>query len=125
MTSKGITRKQLGALGEQYAFEHLSQQGYRVLERNWRCRTGEIDLIAWDGALLVFVEVRTRSGGSGSFGTPQESVDYRKQLQVMETAQLYVHSRQLQQHQLRFDVVSVITDKDGNKQSLDHIMNAF
>ncbi|MFE5319619.1 YraN family protein [Paenibacillus sp. NPDC056579] len=124
MTVKGISRKQLGALGEQYAFEYLRQQGYRVIQRNWRCRTGEIDLIAWDGPLLVFVEVRTRTGGSGQFGSPQESVDYRKQLQVMETAQVYAHTHQLQ-HQMRFDVVSVITDKEGNQQSLDHIMNAF
>lgn len=125
MTGKKMNRKQLGAIGEQYALEHLRQLGYRVVKRNWRCRSGEIDLIAWDGALLVFVEVRTRSGESGGFGTPQESVDYRKRLQVMETAQVYVHSHQLQHHQLRFDVVSVITEMDGTKRSLDHIVNAF
>ncbi|UQZ87318.1 hypothetical protein SK3146_06615 [Paenibacillus konkukensis] len=119
-----LNRKQLGAKGEYYALMHLQSLGYRVAERNWRCRSGEIDLIAWDGELLVFVEVRTRSD-SRSFGTPQESVDYRKCRQVVETAQVYVFRHQLDHCQLRFDVVSVLSDKEGGLISLEHLTNAF
>lgn len=119
-----MNRKQLGAFGEQKAAEHLETLGYRIMERNWRCRTGEIDLIAQDGDVLVFIEVRTRSG-SRAFGTPEESVDYKKQLQVMETAQFYIHRSQLQTLQPRFDVISVMTDKMGSQVTLRHIKNAF
>ena len=84
-------RKQTGILGEQAACEWLSRK-YSILHRNWRCRSGEIDVIAEDGEVLVFVEVRTRKK-SGSFGIPAESVDFRKQQQVRKTAQIF-----LQQH---------------------------
>ncbi|GAA4871465.1 YraN family protein [Paenibacillus vulneris] len=124
MDKQGISRKQLGAMGEQYAMEHLQAQGYRIAGQNWRCRTGELDVIAWDGAILVFVEVRTRSS-TQRFGTPLESVDYKKCAQVMETAQIYLHTHRYQDHQIRFDVVSVLTDKTGNLISLDHVPNAF
>lgn len=124
MKDHGINRRQLGVLGEQYALEHLHKQGYRIAGQNWRCRTGELDLIAWDGDLLVFVEVRTRSS-TLRFGTPAESVDYRKCAQVMETAQVYVHTHRLQTYQIRFDVISVMTDKAGALLVLDHIKNAF
>ncbi|WP_282941786.1 YraN family protein [Paenibacillus sp. RC67] len=124
MNDQVMNRKQLGALGERYALEHLEQKGYRIAGQNWRCRTGELDLIAWDGDLLVFVEVRTRSS-TLRFGTPAESVDYKKCAQVMETAQVYVHTQRLQNYQIRFDVISIVTNKAGNLISLDQITNAF
>ncbi|OXM84652.1 YraN family protein [Paenibacillus rigui] len=124
MSESILTRKQLGELGERLAAAYLEQNGYQIHGRNWRCRTGEIDIIAMEGKVLVFVEVRTRSGRS-TFGTPQESVNYKKQLQVMETAQWYIHRFQLQSLQPRFDVVSVLTDKAGQLVKLDHIQNAF
>jgi putative endonuclease len=119
-----LTRKQLGAIGEELAWKYLEGLHYELIEKNWRCRTGEIDLIVKDGSFLVFVEVRTRSG-SLQFGTPQESVNAKKQQQVMETAQFYVHRYQKQQLQLRFDVMSIITTKSGDQVSLDHLENAF
>ncbi|WP_028550406.1 YraN family protein [Paenibacillus sp. UNC451MF] len=124
MNEQVISRKQLGALGEQYALEHLQRQGFRIAGQNWRCRTGELDLIAWDNEVLVIVEVRTRSS-TLRFGTPVESVDYKKCAQVIETAQFYVHTHRLQNYQIRFDVISIVTDKAGNLVSLDQIPNAF
>ncbi|SFL46728.1 putative endonuclease [Paenibacillus sp. 1_12] len=122
--NKQLTRKQLGALGEELAWTYLEEQHYELIEKNWRCRTGEIDLIVMEDSCLVFVEVRTRSG-SPLFGTPQESVNAKKQQQVMETAQFYVHRYQKQHLQLRFDVISIITTKTGTQVSLNHLVNAF
>ena len=118
-----LSKKQLGAHGESAAAAYLRQQGYIVLDRNWRCRSGEIDIVAADGELLVFVEVRTRS--STGFGTPAESVDYRKQRQVMETAQVYLMHKKEHERQIRFDVVSVMSDTMGNVSAIDHIRSAF
>ncbi|PZE22470.1 YraN family protein [Paenibacillus xerothermodurans] len=124
MDNTRLTRKMLGALGENYAREHLSSKGYRIQAQNWRCRSGEIDLVAVEGELLVFVEVRTRSG-SARFGTPQESVNLLKQRQVRETAQYYAHRNQLLHKQQRFDVISVLTEKDGGLRTIEHVCNAF
>ncbi|TDF98244.1 YraN family protein [Paenibacillus piri] len=124
MNTGKLTRKQLGAVGEHFASEHLRSLHYEILAQNWRCRTGEIDLIAMDGPLLVFIEVRTRSG-TRQFGTPQESVDALKQRKVTETAQYYAHRHQLLDRQQRFDVISVMTDPEGHLQALEHFTNAF
>ncbi|CAG7623401.1 YraN family protein [Paenibacillus allorhizosphaerae] len=121
--SEHLTKKQLGALGESSAANYLQQHGLKVLERNWRCRSGEIDLVAADGELLVFVEVRTRS--SSGFGTPAESIDFRKQRQVIETAQVYLMHKKEYERQIRFDVVSVMADPMGNVRSIEHIRGAF
>ncbi|MFD0680171.1 MULTISPECIES: YraN family protein [unclassified Paenibacillus] len=124
MSNVKLTRKMLGALGEQYALEHLQALNYSILAQNWRCRTGEIDLIGMDGELLIIIEVRTRSG-STTFGMPQESINALKQQKVRETAQFYTHRHQLLDRQLRFDVISVVTDREGQLLTLDHIPNAF
>ncbi|MCP1305903.1 YraN family protein [Paenibacillus tyrfis] len=124
MKETRLSRKELGALGEAAAADHLLRQGLKLRARNWRCRTGEIDLIAEDREILVFIEVRTRSIG-GTFGTPQESVHARKQRQVMETAQVYMHMQRLQDKQVRFDVISIQTDPAGAVRELEHIRNAF
>jgi putative endonuclease len=124
MDKPKLTRKMLGALGEGFALNYLQQHNYLIQAQNWRCRSGEIDLIAIDSELVVFIEVRTRSG-STSFGTPQESVNGMKQRQVRETAQFYALSNNLLHRQQRFDVISIITDKDGRLLVLDHLPNAF
>ncbi|NHN28400.1 YraN family protein [Paenibacillus agricola] len=124
MNKPTLTRKQLGAIGEGFAFDYLQQQEYRIMERNWRCRTGEIDIVAEYEGLLIIIEVRTRSG-SLNFGTAEESVDLRKQQKVRETAQYYTLKHRKQDMQVRFDVISVLATKDGTRISIDHIPNAF
>ena len=95
-------------VGEDYekqAAEHLKTLGYKVLEKNFRCRTGEIDLIAKDGAYLVFVEVKYRAGTA--MGEPQEAVDVRKQRKNSRTASYYCMAHRIPQDQpCRFDVAA-------------------
>lgn len=118
------SRKSVGAYGERLAAELLREKGYRIVRSNWRCRTGELDLIAEDGAVLVFVEVRTRRL-TGTFGTPEESVNVRKQRQIRETANMYLYACNAFERKLRFDVVAVYLDADGALVRMEHIQEAF
>jgi putative endonuclease len=119
------SRKELGRWGEEQAAQFLAGQGCRILERNWRARSGEIDMIAEDGECLVFIEVRTRRP-SGRFGTAEESVDARKQRQVRATAQLYLHTTKQHNKSCRFDVIAITTaGKSSEEPRLRHIPNAF
>lgn len=124
LTDSRLKRKELGAVGEAAAEQRLKEQGFRLLARNWRCRTGEIDIIALDGEILVFVEVRTRSGRR-AFGTPLESVNVRKQRQIYETSQVYLHQERQHGRQVRYDVLAVQTDPTGALLHIEHIRNAF
>lgn len=117
-------RRQKGAAAEEAAAIWLQGKGYRVLDRNWRCRFGELDIVAeWKGA-LIFIEVRSRSGAPG-FGMPSESVNARKIVQVRNTAQQYVHSKRLHDSPVRFDVISILLRDDMTVDALDHIPDAF
>lgn len=116
-------RKQLGEAGEQAAVRLLTGQGYHIVERNWRCRLGEIDIIAKHGEQLVIVEVRTRS--TLRFGSGAESVDSRKQQKLRQLALIYLQEKRLPKGQvIRFDVISVQLLADG-KFEFDHIAHAF
>jgi putative endonuclease len=104
-------RQQLGADGERAAERFLRARGYTIVERNFRCPLGEVDLIALDRRTVVFVEVKTRRRpGSGS---PFDAVDPRKQRQIVRTAKYYLGARRLQDRDVRFDVVGVWADGDG------------
>jgi putative endonuclease len=120
---RGDQRKLLGEAGEVAAVRYLTGRGYRIIERNWRCRLGEIDAIAMHGSQLVFVEVRTRS--TLRFGTGAESIDSRKQQKLRQLALAYLKEKRLSAEQaFRFDVVSVQRMPSGQFE-LDHIANAF
>jgi len=124
MTQPVDRRKQTGDLGEELAVHYLEQLGYLIKERNWRCRSGEIDLIARLGDQLIFVEVRTRSSSS-RFGTAAESVSYRKQNKVRQTAQVYLTMSAIANTPIRFDVITVMLNKDNSAKQIDHYKNAF
>ncbi len=113
-------------LGEAAAVRLLRREGYEIIERNWRCRSGEIDIVAKQGERLIFVEVRTRSGES-RFGTAAESVDYRKQRKLRETALVYVRSAGLQGMAMRFDVVAVLLGPSAGEEDAEcrHYPAAF
>lgn len=96
---------EIGRAGEDAAAAFLLEQGYRILARNLRYRFGEIDIVAEESGVLVFVEVKTRRGES--FGTPAEAVTYRKQLQLSRLAGLYLAESGRASHLARFDVVTV------------------
>lgn len=123
MNSGGRGKRETGRLGESAAAVYLQHSGYRLLERNWRCRTGEIDIVARHGDKLVFVEVRTRRAGGG-FGTAAESVDTRKQRKVTAAAQVYLHMKGLHESPVRFDVIAITLIGDEVTE-LNHIEGAF
>ena len=112
---------ELGIRGQQEAEKHLCQKDYHVLERNYRIRTGEIDLILQSGKYIIFVEVKYRGGLS--HGTPGEAVGYRKQQKIIHTAMHYISRYGLENQDFRFDVVEVL-ETDGNV-IVNHIENAF
>ncbi|MDQ0113059.1 YraN family protein [Paenibacillus harenae] len=120
-----ISRQQLGKLGEDAACDLLESESYRIIERNWRCRSGEIDIIAEHGGRTVFIEVRTRRPGAGRYGTAAESVDTRKQMQVRSTALVYMRSAGLLDSPVRFDVIAVAIRADGSIVERKHYEGAF
>ncbi|ULO09638.1 YraN family protein [Paenibacillus sp. 19GGS1-52] len=117
-------RKQKGATAEEAAVQYLVSRGYSILERNWRCRSGELDIIAENKGILFFVEVRSRSGTLLQ-GTPEESVNARKIHQVRSTAQVYLHMKGYEESMISFDVITVILNEDLSIASLGHIREAF
>jgi putative endonuclease len=118
------SKKLLGSYGEKLALDYIRKQNYKLLGQNWRCRTGELDLIAEKEGVIVFIEVRTRRL-TGTFGWAQESVDFRKRRQVKETAQVFLQRRNWFDRQIRFDVIAVHMDAGGTNHQLEHIVNAF
>lgn len=117
-------RVELGRLGEQKANEYLLGKHYTILEQNWRCRSGEIDIIAQINSTIVFIEVRTRRN-TNHFGSAGESINLRKQKQVRETAQVYLHFTKQYDSILRFDVITVLWSDDDTGIQIDHICDAF
>jgi putative endonuclease len=117
-------RKTLGALAEKLAADHLQRKGFKILARNYRCRYGEIDVIAIDGKTLVFIEVRAK--GSTGFGTPQESITRQKRLKIREVARYYLTNEVRKGSFCRFDVIAVQFEAGGRKvKEMEHIENAF
>ncbi len=115
-------RRNLGALGEKLAAKHLRKKGYTIIEQNYRCRLGEIDIVARDGTTLVFVEVKTRT--STTFGTPAMAVTPKKQQQISRAAQQYLASHDLFDSAARFDVVAVFLPPNGARE-IEIVPNAF
>ncbi len=116
-------RTRLGNRGEKLAAEHLKRLGFLILDTNFRCRAGEIDIVARQGDTLVFVEVRTRRGSA--FGTPQESLTPAKGRKIITTAQTYLQTHEDLPLDWRIDVVAVEMDKGGKLLRLELIENAF
>ena len=114
-------RKQLGQWGESVAAHRLEAEGYEILERNWRCARGEIDLVTRAGAELVFVEVKTRRGRE--MGTPEEGLTIQKSQKLVELAQSYLLEHNLDAD-WRIDLVAVELDNTGKLLRCEHIPNA-
>ena len=95
-----------GQRAEELAAEHLCSQGYQLLQRNYRCKVGEIDIIARHGDVLCFVEVRSRR--SATFGHPLETVDRRKQTRIIRATQHYLTAHRCGDAPVRFDVVAIV-----------------
>ena len=115
-------RLSLGAEGELLAAEHLARAGYRIAARNVRADGVEIDLVATRGALVVFVEVKTRSGRG--FGTPEEAVDARKCRRLVRGARAWLHAHGPRNARARFDVICV-EPGPGGALRVRHLPGAF
>lgn len=116
-------RQRLGQFGERLAAAHLEAAGYRIVERNFRCREGEIDVIAQRDAVLVFVEVRTRRGDA--MGRAVDSLTPLKGARISAAADAYCQQRPASPAERRIDVIAVDLSPQGRLLRLDHIENAF
>lgn len=109
-----------GKKGEALAKTYLESKGYKILEMNWRFSKAEVDLIAMDGEVMVFVEVKTRSGEH--FGYPEEFVSKNKEQLLMDAAAVYTNQAG-HEWEIRFDIISIISK--GTFHELTHIKDAF
>jgi putative endonuclease len=113
---------ELGRQGEELAKLFLEGQGLVVLSRNWRCRDGELDIVATDGIRLIVCEVKTRSGTA--FGTPREAVTLAKQTRIRKLTNLWLSAYKVGWCETRFDIVSVVWPGHGPAR-VEHLRGAF
>ncbi len=116
----------IGRAGEQLAAEHLERLGYEIVERNYRTRWGELDIVARVGATLAFCEVKTRTAG-GRAGGPFDAVGHKKQVRVRKMAGSWLVERRDRPYAdvIRFDAIGVTVDGSGRLISLEHLEGAF
>jgi putative endonuclease len=122
----GDPRHRLGALGERLAAEHLVRRGFAIVERNYRTRWGELDIVAFDGRTLAFCEVKTRRLADGE-RTPFEAIRGRKRLRIRKMAGSWLRQRTDRPFApaLRFDAIGVTFDRGGRLVSIEHLEGAF
>ena len=113
--------KELGSWGEKRASEYLIENGYVIIESNYRTNMGEIDIIALNKDFLVFVEVKTRR--NSFFGPPQAAVGYSKQKKIKNIALYYLLNSEYRKYDLRFDVISILYSNEEIK--IEHFKNCF
>jgi putative endonuclease len=112
-------RRVLGAYGEQLAARYLEDRGLQVLDRNWRCAHGEVDLVARDGDCLVFCEVKTRR--SERFGAPVEAVTRHKETRLRRLASAWLQEHEVRGGRVRIDVIGVLRPVTGPAR-VRHVM---
>jgi putative endonuclease len=122
MVDAMAAKDELGRRGEDEAVRYLEQRGLVVLSRNWRCRDGELDVVATDADRLVVCEVKTRSGTR--FGEPAEAVTSRKAATIRRVTQAWLAAHQVPWVEIRFDVVAVVMEP-GRPATLRHYEAAF
>jgi putative endonuclease len=115
-------RRAVGAYGERLAARYLTDAGLVILDRNWRCRHGEIDIVARDGDAVVFCEVKTRRGDA--FGEPADAVVAAKVRRLRRLAAQWLSATGARPGEVRFDVVSVLPQRRGAAR-VEHLRNAF
>ena len=119
-----MKKQESGKLGEQLACSELKKKGYKIIETNYRCRQGEIDIVAHQKNSLVFIEVRTRTGNT--YGSPEESVTALKKQHLVSTAMEYLNSHHSLPENWRIDFVAVELDPLTNKATrIEIIENAL
>ncbi len=117
-------RKKLGKEGEEIALNYLKEKGIEILEKNWQCKIGEIDLIGKSNSkedTLIFFEVKTKRNVEK--GSPEEMVNYRKKEKLKKLAYFYLKDKGIKNINLRIDVIAIYLNSDGSWQ-INHIENA-
>ena len=117
-----LTKQELGKCGEKIATKYLKENSYQIVQRNYRCRFGEIDIIAYKDNYLIFVEVKTKQ--NDKFGSPQAEVNLRKQKKLQQLARYYISQNQDQNIDFRFDVIGIMY-RGVEDYKLSHLENAF
>ena len=112
-----MNKRLVGQRGEDAAIEYLKAHNYTILDRNYFCHFGEIDVVAWDGEFIVFIEVKSRS--DVSFGLPREAVNWKKQRTIIKCAQYWLYKHKRNGEPVRFDVVEILNGE------INHLIDAF
>ena len=118
-------KKEIGYLGEELATKYLKEKNYEIIQRNFICRQGEIDIIALDKTKkeLVVIEVKTRT--NNKYGNPSESVNENKQKHIYRTAEYYTYKNKLDKMLIRFDIIEININISKKTYKLNHIYKAF
>jgi len=115
-----LERKLVGKKGEEAARSLLEEKGCRIIETNYQCPLGEVDIIAAEGKTIVFVEVRTKTGNA--FGSPEESINANKSRRLYRLAQYYLKAKSKNEYPARIDLIAVILDRKSLElKSIKHI----
>lgn len=114
-------KHETGKLGEDIAAKYVERIGYEIIQRNFKCKQGEIDIIAKDGEEIVFIEVKTRL--SMLYGQPKDAVDKRKKKYIYRSAEFYIYIRKLEKYPVRIDVIEVY--KKQGRFKINYIKNAI
>ena len=117
------TPMELGAKGEKRAAKFLKRKGYKIIQRNYSCKLGEIDIIARQNNTTIFAEVKTRQ--TEEFGAPQYSINAAKRNHISKVALCYIKEKRLMGQSCRFDVIAVTFPSGSRKPKIEHIENAF
>ncbi|MDZ4991470.1 YraN family protein [Clostridium perfringens] len=115
--------KSIGSYGEEISVDFLKKEGYSILEKNFNCSSGEIDIIALRNEILSFIEVKSRF--TNSFGNPKESVTYHKQRRIIAASKYYLHLKKFYNYYIRFDVIEINFNFNGSKYELNFLKDAF
>lgn len=110
-------KKDVGKLGEDIATKYLENKGFRIMERNFYCKQGEIDIIAKQGKEIVFIEVKTRL--NNNFGTPAEAINNLKKMHILKSAQYFLYKNKILNKDVRFDAIEVVLQ--NGKFNVNHI----
>lgn len=112
----------IGKIGEQISARYLIDKGYKIVERNYRNKIGEIDIITLKSDVIVFIEVKTRT--NLNYGYPYEAVDNKKKKTIIKTSLIYLSNKNINNVQCRYDIIEVYLNKE-NVYKINHLENVF
>jgi putative endonuclease len=115
--------QKVGKQAEEFAADYLQERGFRIIDRNWRCRWGELDLIAREGEQMVFIEVKARS--THDFGSPEESLTRSKKGRLLKTAWQYLETVGKLDSEWRFDLIAIDLNAEGENHFINHYQHVI